>query len=347
MKIIKKEKSNISNIDFSNLPFGRHFSDHMLTCLFKNNQWLEPVIEPYGPIEMFAGTQVLHYGQSVFEGMKAFKNMKNEIILFRPEENFHRLNNSAKRLSIPQIPKNIFFDGLKALLNLDRQWCKPDDGCSLYIRPFIYSSSEWIKASAGDEYTFRIITTPSVNYYSGTIDLVIEKNFSRASRGGVGYVKAAGNYAASFYPTKIANSKGFTQVIWTDAKEHKYIEESGTMNIWFRIDDQLVTPALSDSILGGVTRKSILKIASEMNLNVQERNISVEEIVDAFNKNLLLESFGTGTAVSVVAVNSITLGSKKMVIPKQDNSYSSILKQKLQDIQYGRENDVYKWTTKF
>ena len=177
--------------------------------------------------------------------------------------------------------------------------------------------------------------------------MVIEKNFSRASRGGVGYVKAAGNYAASFYPTKIANSKGFTQVIWTDAKEHKYIEESGTMNIWFRIDDQLVTPALSDSILGGVTRKSILKIASEMNLNVQERNISVEEIVDAFNKNLLLESFGTGTAVSVVPVNSITLGSKKMVIPKQANSYSSILKQKLQDIQYGRENDVYNWTTKF
>ena len=346
MKIVKTSDSRISSIDFSNLPFGRIFSDHMLECHYKGEEWLEPIIKPYGPISMYPGTQVLHYGQSIFEGMKVFKNRDDELLFFRPKENFKRLNRSAIRLSIPEIPEEIFFNGMKELLRLDHVWCKAEDGYSLYVRPFIYSSSEWIKASAGDEFTFMIITTPTINYYTGAIDLVIEQNFSRATRGGVGHIKAAGNYAASFYPTKIANSKGFTQVIWTDSKEHKYIEESGTMNIWFRIGDKLITPSLSDSILSGVTRDSILELAIDEGIEVEERDISVSEIVEASNNNLLLEAFGTGTAVSVVAVQSITLNNDKMFIPQQLNPYSMLLKKRLQDIQYGRVDDNFNWTIK-
>jgi len=202
MKITKTSNSRISTTDFSKLPFGRVFSDHMLICHYKDGNWSTPQIQPYGPISMLPGTQVLHYGQSVFEGMKAFKNNNDEVLLFRKEENFKRLNQSAVRLSIPEIPEDVFISGLIELLKLDGEWCKADDGCSLYIRPFIFASSEWIKASSADEFTFIIITSPTINYYSGSIDLVIEQHFSRATNGGVGYAKAAGNYAGSFYPTK-------------------------------------------------------------------------------------------------------------------------------------------------
>ena len=346
MKITKTSNSRIDTTDFSNLPFGRVFSDHMLICNYKDGKWSEPKIEPYGPINMLPGTQVLHYGQSVFEGMKAFKNNNDEVLLFRKEENFKRLNQSAVRLSIPEIPEDVFMSGLIELLKLDGEWCKADDGCSLYIRPFIFGSSEWIKASSADEFTFIIITSPTINYYSGSIDLVIEQHFSRATNGGVGYAKAAGNYAGSFYPTKKANARGFTQVIWTDSKEHKYIEESGTMNIWFRIDNKLITPSLSDSILGGITRDSILKLAIDAGIDVEERNISVAEILEASKNETLQEAFGTGTAVTVVAVKSITLEDIKMNIPTQENPISMRFKKQLQDLQYGRSEDIFNWTTK-
>mgnify|MGYP001247909184 CR=1 FL=1 len=346
MKIVKTQNSRLMTTNFSKLPFGRVFSDHMFICHYKDGGWLVPEIKPYGPIKMFPGTHVLHYGQSIFEGMKAFKNDNNEILFFRKEENFKRLNESAIRLSIPEIPEDIFMNGLTELLKLDSEWCKSDDGYSLYIRPFIFASSEWIKASSADEFTFMIITSPTMNYYPASIDLVIEQHFSRATRGGVGYAKAAGNYAGSFYPTKIANSKGFTQVIWTDSKEHKYIEESGTMNIWFRIQNKLITPSLSDSILGGITRDSILKIAIDLEIEVEERNVTVEEILEASKNDILQEVFGTGTAVTVVSVKSITLDDLRMDIPIQNNLLSMRLKKKIQDIQYGRAEDIFNWTTK-
>ena len=346
MKITKTSNSRINTTDFSSLPFGRIFSDHMLICHYKDGKWSEPQIKPYGPINMFPGTQVLHYGQSVFEGMKAFKNNNDEVLIFREEENFKRLNKSAVRLSIPEIPEDIFIGGLTELLKLDGEWCKADDGYSLYIRPFIFASSEWIKASSADQFTFMIITSPTINYYPGSIDLVIEQHFSRATRGGVGYVKAAGNYAGSFYPTKKANAKGFTQVIWTDSKEHKYIEESGTMNIWFRINDKLITPSLSDSILGGITRDSLLRLALDAGIEVEERDVSVTEILEASENDTLQEAFGTGTAVAVVAVKSITLDNIKMNIPTQENPISMQLKKQIQDLQYGRSEDVFNWTTK-
>lgn len=346
MKIFKTNASRWSDIDFTNLPFGRIFSDHMLVCNYKNGKWMDPEIKPYGSIQMFPGTQVLHYGQSIFEGMKAFKNDNDEILLFRKKDNLNRLNISAKRLSIPEIPEEIFLQGLDNLLSLDQKWCLKEDNYSLYIRPFIFASAEYIKACESDEYTFMIITSPTTTYYNEDINVVIEEAYTRAAAGGVGYAKASGNYAASFYPAKLARDRNFTQVIWTDAKEHKYIEEAGTMNIWFRIKDKLITPSLSDSILAGITRDSIIKLARDNKIEVEEKKISVQEILEAYNNNQLQEAFGTGTAVTISPINSITYKDTIIQLPKQKNPISLELKKIFQDIQRGRIEDRYSWIDK-
>ena len=348
MNIVKTRESRLESTDFSNLPFGRVFSDHMLVCHYSQGTWQEPHIIPYGPIQMNPGSQVLHYGQSVFEGMKVFKNSNNEVLFFRREDNFKRLNKSAVRLSIPEVPRDFFMEGLNELLALDSEWCKEQEGYSLYVRPFIFASSECIKASSSEEFTFVIITSPTTTYYPGEVNLIIEESFTRASKGGVGFAKAAGNYAATFYPTKLANSKGFQQVIWTDANEHKYIEECGTMNIWFRIGDKLVTPALSDSILSGITRDSIMIIAKDMGIDVEEERIAVSDIVRAYNAGELREVFGTGTAVSVSQINSIVFRDNKMIFSEiaDADAYALKLRQRIQSIQKGRVGDPYGWTTK-
>ena len=345
MRILKCTDSRLDKIDFSNLKFGTVFSDHMLICKYKEGIWGEPEIRPYSSISMNPGSQILHYGQSVFEGMKAFKNDKENILVFRKEENLKRLNRSAERLSIPQIDKHIFINGLEELLNIDSKWCKKQDGFSLYIRPFIFASGECIKASSSDEYTFIIITSPTTKYYPGEMNVVIEEYYTRSCSGGVGYTKAGGNYAASFYPTKKANKKGFQQVLWTDSVDHKFIEESGTMNIWFRIGDKLITPSLSDSILSGITRDSIITIARDMGIVVEERKILVSEVIDSYKSGFLKESFGTGTAVTIQPIDSITFQDQRMVLPEKENSYSSILKKQLQGIQTGKIEDKYNWNT--
>ena len=345
MKITKTSISRLKLTDFSNLPFGTVFSDHMLICNFKHGKWGDPEVLPYGPISIAPGAKVLHYGQSVFEGMKAFKNSNNEVLLFRKEENYKRINRSAVRLSIPEIPEDVFMNGLNELLSLDHEWCKADEGYSLYIRPFIFASSEGVKASASEEYTFMIITSPSTKYYAGEMNVVVEDHYTRASKGGVGFVKAAGNYAASFYPTKKANANGFQQVIWTDSIEHKYIEESGTMNIWFRIGDKLITPELSDSILGGITRDSVLKLAKHNGIKVEERRVLVTEIVEAYKSGNLKEAFGTGTAVTVNPIDSITFRCNKMTIIAIEDSFSLKIKQQLQAIQKGKMEDVFSWNS--
>jgi branched-chain amino acid aminotransferase len=346
MKITKTSISRLKSTDFSNLPFGTVFSDHMLICNFKHGKWADPEVLPYGPISIAPGAKVLHYGQSVFEGMKAFKNSNNEVLLFRKEENYKRINRSAVRLSIPEIPEDIFMNGLDELLLLDNEWCKADEGYSLYIRPFIFASSEGVKASASEEYTFMIITSPSTKYYAGEMNVVVEDHYTRASKGGVGFVKAAGNYAASFYPTKKANANGFQQVIWTDSVERKYIEESGTMNIWFRIGDKLITPELSDSILGGITRDSVLELAKHNGIEVEERRILVTEIVEAYKSSNLKEAFGTGTAVTVNPIDSITFRDDKMTITTVEDSFALKLKQQLQGIQKGKMEDIFSWNSK-
>lgn len=345
MKITRNTQSRLLDINFNNLPFGTVFSDHMLVCHYVNGGWEDPEIKPYSAISLMPGTQVFHYGQAIFEGMKAFKNKDDEIILFRKEDNYKRFNRSAKRLSIPNIPKEVFMNGIDTLLQLDSDWLKNTNEHTLYIRPFIFASSECVKASSAEEFTFMIITCPTVNYYTKKIDMVVEEEYSRAAKGGVGYAKAAGNYAASFFPTKQANKQGFTQIIWTDAEEHKYIEESGTMNIWFRIDNQLITPKLTDTILGGITRESIIQLSKDLDIDVVEKKISISEIVTAFKQKKLQEAFGTGTAVSVAPLSSITFRGHKMELPNLEHPFSLRLKKELQDIQKGKKVDRHGWTT--
>lgn len=345
MKIKKIGKSRLKNTDFTNLPFGKIFSDHMLVCNYINGKWNEPEIMPYGPLAINPGTQALHYGQSIFEGMKAFKSSNGQLFVFRKEENFKRLNKSAIRMSIPEVPKQVFINGLQELLMLDSEWCSSQEGYSLYIRPFVFASSECIKASSSEEFKFIIITSPTTTYYPGEVNLVIEEYFTRASKGGVGFAKAAGNYAATFYPTKKANSMGFQQVIWTDSNNHRFIEECGTMNLWFRIGDKLFTPEISDTILNGITRDSIITLAKDSDIEVVEKRMLVSEIIDAYESGKLKEVFGSGTAVAISPISSITFRDSKMNILPVEDSFALRLKEQLQDIQKGRIKDPYSWNT--
>ena len=257
MKIKEIETSRINKVDFTNLEFGAVFTDHMFSCDYINGEWVNPEIIPYQPISVSPASRVFHYGQACFEGMKAYKDTNNKIWLFRPDENYKRIIKSSLRLAMPEFPENLFFEGLNNLLKLDSDWIKPGLGNSLYIRPFIFATEGSINATEANQYKFMIICAPASSYYSGEVRVKIEKSFSRAAKGGVGYAKAAGNYAAQFYPTTLAKNEGFQQIIWTDSSNHEYIEEAGTMNLFFRIGNKLITAPTSDSILDGVTRKKV------------------------------------------------------------------------------------------
>ena len=266
MDIQKIASSRLQEVDFNTIPFGKLFSDHMLVCEYEDGHWKEAKIKPYGPFPVLPGMQVFHYGQAVFEGMKAYKDTEGAIWLFRPTDNHKRLNQSCERLDMPAIPEAIFMEGLTELLRLDAGWVPQGEEMALYIRPFMFASGEQISAKPSGRYTFMIITSPVTAYYKGEVKVKIEEKYSRSASGGTGYAKAAGNYAGAFYPARLAQKEGYTQLIWTDAATHSYIEESGTMNIMFRLGNTLVTPPLSDRILAGITRDSILTLARERGL---------------------------------------------------------------------------------
>ena len=346
MKIKKIDSSRISSVDFENLNFGAVFSDHMFTCDYVDGKWINPEIIPYQPISVSPASRVFHYGQACFEGMKAFKDDNNNVWLFRPNENYNRIIKSSVRLAMPKFPEELFFRGLNTLLKMDAQWIKPGIGNSLYIRPFIFASEGSINATEACEYKFMIICAPASSYYSGDVKVKIEKSFSRAAKGGVGYAKAAGNYAAQFYPTSLAIDEGYQQIIWTDSSTHQYIEEAGTMNLFFRIEDKLLTAPTSDSILDGITRKSLIQIAKDKGIDVEVRPIKVDELIDAANSGTLIEIFGSGTAVVVLPIVGFGFENKKFDLPKVENSWASILKNELNGIQYNLIDDPYNWTVK-
>ena len=343
MKIQKIEKSNISNIDFDNLTFGGVFTDHMFVCSFKKGEWTNPEIKPYQPISISPSARVFHYGQACFEGMKAYKDQNDKIWLFRPKDNHDRIVKSSERLAMPGIPEKIFMEGLTKLISLDKDWVKPGLGNSLYIRPFIFADQASVIAAESDEYKFMIICAPANTYYNGDVKVKIEKSFSRASKGGVGYAKAAGNYAAQFYPTILARKEGFQQIIWTDSNNHEYIEEAGTMNLFFRIGDTLLTAPTSDSILDGITRKSLIEVAKKEGIKVEVRAIKVSEIVEAQKDGQLKEIFGSGTAVIVLPIVGFGYENEKYDLPKIENPFSTFLKKKLNDIQYNISDDPFNW----
>ncbi|MGB6268179.1 MAG: branched-chain amino acid aminotransferase [Olleya sp.] len=346
IKITKCETSKIDTIDFSNLAFGQVFSDHMLTCDFKNGKWEAPQIVPYGPLSLNPSAKIFHYGQSIFEGMKAYKDTNNDVFLFRPIDNAKRLNLSAKRLAIPEIPLDYFMEGLKALLDIDNAWIPTTEGSSLYIRPFMFATGEGFHASPADEYKFIIATAPSGAYFSGKVKVLIEEKYSRSANGGVGFAKAGGNYAGQFYPTQLAKDKGYQQVIWTDDTTHEYIEEAGAMNVFVRINDTLLTSPVSDRILDGITRKSILELAKAEGIKTEVRQIKVSELVDASKNGSLKEMFGAGTAAVISAISGFGFREEDFEIPEQAESFALQLKSRIIDIQTNKTEDPFGWRMK-
>jgi len=344
MKIEKIKESRINTVDFKNLDFGGVFTDHMYSCDFIDGEWINSEITPYKPITVSPASRVFHYGQACFEGMKAFKDNNDKTWLFRPIDNYERITKSSKRLAMPEFPKDLFFNALHNLLKIDADWIKPGLGNSLYIRPFIFASEGTINATEAKEYKFMIICAPASSYYSGEVRVKIEKSFSRAAKGGVGYAKAAGNYAAQFYPTILAKNEGYQQIIWTDSSTHEYIEEAGTMNLFFRIGDKLITAPTSDSILDGITRKSLIQIARDENIDIEIRPLLVSELIDAANNGSLFEIFGSGTAVVVLPILGFGYENNKYELPIKENSWANLLKNKLNNIQYNLSKDPYGWT---
>jgi len=322
------------------------FTDHMFFCDYVDGAWQKPQIAPYGPITIDPSAKVFHYGQAVFEGMKAFKDDNGDTWLFRPEENWERINKSSERLAIPEFPKEFFFEGLETLLKLDNDWIQSGDGNALYIRPFVIATQSGVSASPSDRYRFMIICAPAQAYYSGEVSVLFAEKFSRAADGGVGFAKAAGNYASQFYPTNLAKEKGYQQIVWTDASTHEYLEEAGTMNVFFRIGDTLLTAPNNDRILDGITRKSIIQLAKDVGIQVEVRRVSVSEIVTAAQSGELQEIFGAGTAAVVVPVKSFGHQGKDHNLPKLESSYASQFKKALKDIQYNRSADPHGWRYK-
>ncbi|HEX8561485.1 MAG TPA: branched-chain amino acid aminotransferase [Flavobacterium sp.] len=344
--IVKVPASKIDAVDFENLAFGNVFTDHMLVCDFRNGAWEKPVIKPYEPFLLDPSAKVFHYGQAIFEGMKAYKTENDEVWLFRPDQNFIRFNKSAERMAMPEVPEDVFMDGLHQLIDLERNWVRKGKGNTLYIRPFMIAIGTGVIAAPSTQYRFMIILSPARAYYSGEVKVVIADHYSRAANGGIGAAKAAGNYSAQFYPTKLANEKGFQQIIWTDDATHTKLEEAGTMNVFFRINDTLYTAPTGERILDGVTRKSLIELAEREGIKVEVRSVLVDELIEAARNGSLKEVFGAGTAAVVNPIVGFGYGEQYFELPKIEDSIALQLKEKLTNIQYKLAEDTFGWTVK-
>lgn len=347
IEIERVKKSRLPEVDFKNLPFGKVYTDHMFMVDFRNGEWKNPRIIPFGYIPMSPATPAIHYGQAIFEGMKAYAGPNGETMIFRALDNWKRLNISAARMCMPEIPEELFMDGLTSLLEIDKDWLPATAGASLYIRPFLFSADEYIGIRASQNFTFMIILSPVGAYYSSPVKVKIETHYTRAVAGGTGFAKAGGNYGGAIYPTKLAIEQGYDQLIWTDGKEHQYIEESGTMNVMFVINDVLVTPALSDSILAGITRESVLALARKWGMKVEERKIAVKELTDALQKETVSEAFGTGTAATIAQIEIIGYAGKNYNLPPvSSRKFSNRVYAELEAIKHGKAPDPYGWIIK-
>lgn len=340
-------KSRLPEVDFAHLPFGKVYTDHMFVADFTGGEWKNFRILPFGKIAVSPATPAIHYGQSIFEGIKAHHSVNGDTLIFRPLDNCKRLNISAERMCMPSVPEDLFMESMLALIELDHAWIPKSDGSSLYIRPFMFSADEYIGIRPSENFTFMIILSPVGSYYSAPVKVKIESHYTRAVAGGTGYAKAGGNYGGAIYPAKLAQDKGYNQLIWTDGIEHKYIEESGTMNVMFVIDDVLITPALSDSILAGITRDSVLTLARSWGMRVEERKISVTEVVEALKSGRMSEAFGAGTAATIAQIELIGHETRDYSLPKlTEKSFSNRVLKELTNIKYGKTPDAFGWTLK-
>ncbi|MBM3417133.1 MAG: branched-chain amino acid aminotransferase [Bacteroidetes bacterium] len=344
IKVQKAGRSKLQDISLENLPFGKYFTDHMLEADFENGEWKNAEIKPYQPMLLNPSVAAIHYGQAIFEGIKAYKNKEGDAFIFRPLDNFKRFNISAERMQMPGVPEEIFMDGMKQLIQLDKNWIPFKEDHSLYIRPFMFASDEVIGVRPSDNYKFMIILSPTGPYYSAPMRIYVEEKYVRAVPGGVGYAKAAGNYGAALYATAQAKKKGYDQVLWMDAFEHKYVQECGTMNVFFVIGNTAITPDLEQgTILDGVTRQSSITLLKEMGFAVEERPLSMDDIIDAYKAGLLYEVFGTGTAATISMIKELRYKDFVMQFDVEKWKTAPLLKKWLTDIREGRREDKYGW----
>ncbi|ROI10571.1 branched-chain amino acid aminotransferase [Chryseobacterium sp. H3056] len=348
MIIQKSTNPRISTFDPNNFSFGNTFIDHMIICEYENGKWGDVKLVPYGPLPFSPAMMGVNYGQACFEGMKAYKDKNGDIFLFRPEKNFARINKSASRLAMPEVTEEMFLEGLKALVDVDRDWIPYGEGNSLYIRPVIFATEEALKARIANKFMFAIVATPAKSYYSEPVAVKISDYYSRAANGGVGFAKAAGNYAAAFYPTKLANDEGYEQIIWTDDSTHEYFEESGTMNVFVRINDTIYTPPTSEKILDGITRDSFIKLAEKKGIDLRVEPVSVKTVVEAHKNGTLKEIWGVGTAVVTSAFKAIGYKGEKLELPQLtlEESFALQLQKDLVDIQTNNAEDPFGWRFK-
>jgi branched-chain amino acid aminotransferase len=345
--ITKVETSKLHEMTLENIPFGKYFTDHMLEVDYEDGEWKTVEIKPYQPLLLSPSVAALHYGQAIFEGIKAYRNPQGEAFIFRPFENFKRFNVSAERMQMPVIPEEIFMEGMRQLVALDKNWIPQQADHSLYIRPFMFSSDELIGVRPSEKYKFMIIMSPTGPYYNAPMRIYVEEHFVRAVPGGVGYAKAAGNYGAAMYATAEAKKKGYDQVLWTDAFEHKYVQECGTMNVFFIIGNTAITPDLeAGTILDGVTRNSTIVMLKDMGFKVEERPLSMDEVVDSYKAGTLHEVFGTGTAATISMIKELRY--KDYVMNFDVDSWKTVpeVKRRMTAIKEGKEADVYDWMYK-
>ena len=342
--IQETKRSRLPETDLDQVKFGRTFSDHMFVMDYVDGEWREPRITEFKDLQMSPACLVLHYAQTIFEGLKAYKSADGKVNLFRPQANIARMNRSAHRMCMPPIPEDLFMDALVTLVNKDRGWIPGDAEGALYIRPVMFAADEFIGVRTSETYKFIIFTCPVRGYYSEAVRVKIETHYSRAFPGGTGEAKCGGNYAASLFPAKLAHDKGYHQLVWTDGVEHKYIEESGTMNVFFRIGDTLITPDTDGTILHGVTRDSIIQLAKRENLKVEVRQVTVEEVVNALRNGTMMEAFGAGTAATIAHIQSIAFeGAEYELQPMEHRTFANQLGQQLDDIRRGRAADTFGW----
>jgi len=342
IKITKTQNSKLKDIDFSTIPLGTTFTDHMFICEYKNGTWNTPRIEPLELIPTHPAAMALHYGQAIFEGMKATVGKESTPLLFRPIENAKRFNHSAARLGMPLVPEGLFIEAVKQIVRVERSWIPPKEGSALYLRPFMYADEPFIGMRAATSYKFIVICSPAGPFFTKKIRLWAETEYIRAADGGTGEAKAAGNYAAAILPTEKAKAKGYDQVLWLDANEHRYIQEVGTMNIFFKIDGKFITPATDGSILKGITRSSVITLLKDKGFEVEERPITIDELIVYAREEKLEEAFGTGTAVAIAMIEAI--GYKDEVLKLSDhNPISQDIKNTLDEIKTQKRDDKFGW----
>ena len=347
ISIIKTDRSKLQDVNLENIPFGKYFTDHMLEADYENGEWKNVVIRPYQPLMLEPSLAALHYGQAIFEGIKAYKGDQGNAYIFRPQDNFKRFNKSALRMNMPEVPEEIFLEGMRQLIGLDKNWIPAKKDHSLYIRPVMFASDEMLGVRPSDTYKFLIILSPTGPYFVTPMKIVVEERYTRAAPGGVGFAKNAGKYGGSMLASTMAKEAGFDQVLWTDSIEHKWLQEVGMMNVFFIIDGLAVTPSLEEgTILEGVTRDSVMKVLGEMGVKVEERKISIDEVVKAYKAGKVSEIFGTGTAAVIAPIRELNYKGFAMEFNTETYKISGTVKTWLNDIREGRRADTFEWMMK-